>query len=220
MKLVNYEYDLNCDINTGLNYLVVENHKLFRTMIEKLRHQILNEAGKYILSDGNTDIDLHKKSKLITDPFELEFNKSTVLKNVYSDLKGMVEDEFFYEKTLKLQCEINQFLSELISEYEIELEYDDKFDVLKFMKAIDLKVAGEHESFLDKIVIYMKTMNLLLGIKYFFFVNLSTYLEENEIEELRKECEYNEYTVVLIENKYYNNGKEITLIDDDLCRVI
>lgn len=167
MKLVNYEYDLNCDIKNGLNYLVVENHKLFRTMIEELRHQILNEAGKFILSDDNKDIDLHKKCKLITDPFEMEFNKSNVLKNVYNELKNMSEDEYFYEKTLKMQSEINRYISELISQYEIELEFDNKFDVLKFMKAIDLKVVGEHENFLDKIVIYMRSMNALLGIEFF-----------------------------------------------------
>lgn len=220
MKLVNYEYDLNCDINIGLNYVIIENHKLFRTMIEELKQQVLNGTGKYILSNGNDDIDLHSKSKLIIDPFELEINKSSSLKNVYNDLKDISEGELFYERTLEIQNEMNQFLSELINEYELELEYDSKLDILKFMKAIDLKIVGEDESFLDKIVIYMKSANTLLGIKYFFFANLSTYLEEEEIEEFRKECEYNEHTVVLIENKSYNSMKEITLIDNDLCRVI
>lgn len=220
MKFTNYEYDLNCDINIGLNYIVVENHKLFRIMIEELRYQILNGDGKYILSNDNDDIDLHKKSKLITDPFELEINKSSFLKNVYHDLKDISEDEFFYERTLELQNVINQFLSELINEYELELEYENKLDISKFMKAIDLKIIGEHESFLDRIVIYIKSINMLLGIKYFFFINLSTYLEKEEIEEFRKECEYNEHIVVLIENKYYNNGNEVALIDNDLCRVI
>lgn len=220
MKLVNYEYDLNCDINVGLNYLIVENVKLFRSIIEDLRYQLLNDAGKYILSEGNHDLDMHKMCQLITDPFDLKINTTVGLKKIYSELKSMTEEDF-YGNILTLQGEINQFVRSLINEYEIELEYDDAFDFIKLIKAIDLKIAGDDESFLEKIAIYMKTMSHIQGVKCFFCVNLSTYLEEDELMELKKECLYNEYMVVLIENKCYNNDVDkILVIDNDLCRVI
>ena len=96
---------------------------------------------------------------------------------------------------------------------DIDLEEDD------LIKMLNLKIKDESKSLLEKIMIYIKTAIELRKVKFFIFISLSTYLEEDEIKLLLKNCQLFDVSIINIESHkpdFINFDKKI-IIDKDIC---
>lgn len=221
MKLVNYEYDIDLNLDFGLNFIVLENKRLFRECIKSIKENINLGTGKFVLSNNNKDVDLHKKGVLIADSLNLNFDNTHLVKSIYDDMQKELSDENHLEKTFDLKNQIRLYIESLISDYDLVINYEDEFDMLKILKAVDLKIDYKNEDTIEQLIIYIRAVNKLLDIRYFFFVNLAVYFDEEELELLEKECQYSDVVAILIENRYNNySRKNIICFDGDLCRII
>lgn len=88
-------------------------------------------------------------------------------------------------------------------------------------KALGVRIA-EEETFLQNILLYLRTACLFFKTKCFFFMNLKTVLTESELLALYHEVELNEICIFLLENsqKSKQRGEIVTIIDRDLCEII
>ena len=69
---------------------------------------------------------------------------------------------------------------------------------------------------------WVKILNEILGYEIFFFINLGSFLSNNELLEFSKFMLYNKYKVVFLENFSRNklsDNDNIIIIDNDLCEI-
>lgn len=80
---------------------------------------------------------------------------------------------------------------------------------------------GGEYNFTEKLVQYMKIMAELMGKKVLVFVNIRSYLENEQIQELIKNAVYNEISLLFIENiqRYFSKTENYYIIDKDGCEI-
>ena len=82
-----------------------------------------------------------------------------------------------------------------------------------------VSLENEAESFLEKIVQYLRILSALCRVRVVFFLQLKAFLKEEELRELYKEAAYCKIQLVLIESVMRDKieMEDICIIDRDMC---
>ena len=198
--------------------LIVENKKIYRKIIEDLINNTGVEDGNIILSKNNKLIVPEKEIFVFLDYFNFDINKF-VLNKYYKELKNISENEFLNE-TLEIKEILLGYINKL-TENNYSLKFDDDLDISQILKAFSIKFEKSEELLLN-LFEWVKILNEILGYEIFFFINLGSFLSNNELLEFSKFMLYNKYKVVFLENFSRNklsDNDNIIIIDNDLCEI-
>lgn len=220
-KLIINNCNIIEDFNNNKNIiLVIKNKKYLYLLVNSLLNENIENKYLLIIDDNNKQQNNDDFIEFIPSIFLLNFNSKKNLtiinKQIKNQYKTSIKEtiEIIYTYLLDLQKNICiDFDIELIS--NIDLIEDD------ILKLINFEIKDKYDSILDKIINYMKIINQLRKIKIFIFLNLSIYLNKEEIKLLLKESKYYDFKIILIEN----NEKIIDLfdtkriLDEDLCLI-
>ena len=220
-KLIINNCNIIEDFNNNKNIiLVIKNKKYIYLLVNSLLNEDIENKYLLIIDDNNKQQNNDDFIEFIPSIFLLNFNSKKNLtiinKQIKNQYKTRIKEtiEIIYTYLLDLQKNICiDFDIELIS--NIDLIEDD------ILKLINFEIKDKYDSILDKIINYMKIINQLRKIKIFIFLNLSIYLNKEEIKLLLKESKYYDFKIILIEN----NEEIIDLfdtkriLDDDLCLI-
>ena len=197
--------------------LIVENKRAYRKIIEDLVNKSNIEDGDIILSKNKLVIP-EKEIFIFSDYFNFDINKF-VLNKYYKELKNLSENEFLNE-TLEIKEILKDYINKLI-ENNYSLKFEDDLDVSQILKAFSIKFERSEDLLLN-LFEWLKILNEILGYEIFFFINLESFLSENELLEFSKFIVYNKYKVVFLENFYRNklsDNDNLIVIDNDLCEI-
>ena len=220
-KLIINNCNIIEDFNNNKNIiLVIKNKKYIYLLVNSLLNEDIDNKYLLIIDDNNKQQNNDDYIEFIPSIFLLNFNSKKNLtiinKQIKNQYKTSIKEtiEIIYTYLLDLQKNICiDFDIELIS--NIDLIEDD------ILKLINFEIKDKYDSILDKIINYMKIINQLRKIKIFIFLNLSVYLNKEEIKLLLKESKYYDFKIILIEN----NEEIIDLfdakriLDEDLCLI-
>lgn len=220
-KLIINNCNIIEDFNNNKNIiLVIKNKKYIYLLVNSLLNEDIDNKYLLIIDDNNKQQNNDDFIEFIPSIFLLNFNSKKNLtiinKQIKNQYKTRIKEtiEIIYTYLLDLQKNICiDFDIELIS--NIDLIEDD------ILKLINFEIKDKYDSILDKIINYMKIINQLRKIKIFIFLNLSVYLNKEEIKLLLKESKYYDFKIILIEN----NEEIIDLfdtkriLDEDLCLI-
>ena len=156
--------------------------------------------------------------ELITDPLSIEMNNRVILKKVIAAMEKCGQDAVYYERTQKLLAEIETYINDLSLNFDAEIECHD-ISFQQILKATELTVADEYSRLVDKIYAYMELIREFEGDKLFIFVNLSSYIGNEQLQEFVNTVIGHSFRVLLIDsNDFEILDKENRLIVDcDLC---
>ena len=206
-----------------INVLVVENANLFVDMIMDLRKQIEGKPGDFILSRDFVPLQLGKETELIANPLYLDFSQKRIVNKIFLDLEHISAEEHFFTETYKIRALLSDYLAALLSQNEAVLDYDSEIAITALLKAANVHFDCGKMSIVEQIVEYLKMIHSLSLASCFIFINLKTFLSDEDMESIYKAIFYNKYNVLLLENSLRESmrGFEKTvLIDADLCEVI
>ena len=198
--------------------LIVENKRAYRKIIEDLVNNSNIEDGNIILSKNNKLVMPEKEIFVFSDYFNFDINKF-VLNKYYKELKNLSENEFLNE-TLEIKEILKDYINKLI-ENNYSLKFEDDLDVSQILKAFSIKFERSEDLLLN-LFEWLKILNEILGYEIFFFINLGSFLPNNELLEFSKFIVYNKYKVVFLENFYRNklsDNDNLIVIDNDLCEI-
>ena len=200
--------------------LVVESPKLMRDIVRELTTEN-GEHGLYITQAGeamnfSSDIDV------IFNPLKLDFNNRKAMTAL---LKMMVKtslSEDFYFSTNELKTKIVKHLSDIIAAENFIFEVEPgEFSIDAIAKAANIHIVGDEDNFVELITDYVVMMTELAYIKLFIFVNLRSFLDDNELNQLVQNLQNHQINVLLLENQTRSKIKQSSrmVIDNDLCEI-
>lgn len=203
------------------NVLVMESKQEFAAFIYELMHQHESDEGRFVLSENSKELQLKKYAELIINPFSLDINQKKIINGVLQSLCKIAESEEYFFQTRELLGSVNQYIEMLLEESDYPIIYEES-EIINLLKSVNVSVADDSASLLEKIVDYMKLTRQLLGIRCFIFVNLLLYLDEQDVELLMQSIKYEKYNVLLVEAlcPEKRDDMKITVIDKDLCEII
>ena len=223
MKLVHKNIEKHLLLGENrVNVLVVENRKMFLSMIEELKGQLEGEEGAFVLSEEGSLLSLSKEAELITDVFSLNLNERTSINRLLSSLAGYAQKAEMVNKSRELQNVLSEFLGELLQNEELPVSYADEINMPNLLKALGVEFENDYDSLCEKLLVYMKMMSRFFQKKLFVFVNLKTFTDEDDLRSFYMSAFYEKFNLLLLESTEREDlyeAEEVTVIDKDMCEV-
>lgn len=200
---------------------VIESPKLFAEYVQELYFQSTGGVGRFVLSDNDKELSIEKYAEMIINPFMVNINDKRILSKLYNELHQKAYAENMYLNTQRIITELNQYFAELEQQESYFLTADDEIDMVAVFKAMGIKVESCADNYVQNINQYIKLAAELLLKKVIIFVNLSSYMEQEQIEELMKAAAYNEIAMLFIESSQrgFPKGTLQYIIDRDKCEI-
>lgn len=205
-----------------INVLIIENQRLFTSIIQEIFEQIKGNESNIVLSSNGNILDMSKNAELIVDYYNLEFNQKKVLNKLYQSLTSLITESEEYLKFIELSSEMVHFIENIVINALYPVRYVNELEPTAYLKFMDVRLEQEYGTMADKIVDYILIMQEYARIQCFILVNIKSYLSEEEIESFYQFICYNKYNVLLIENQTREkrfDQEVITVIDEDLCQI-
>ena len=101
------------------------------------------------------------------------------------------------------------------------VQFSDRLDIVGLLKAMDVKYEEIEESLLEHLIRYIKLVVSLLNVRLIILVNIRSYLNDTQFDELIQEIKYQEIKVLFIENQGRGcaEGGMRYIIDKDGCEI-
>lgn len=206
-----------------INVLTIENQKLFSEVVQEIISVLNGGNSKFVLSEGMDIINISKVGELCIDIFSCEINSKKSITKLYEILREKSVDEDMHLKTNQILSSIFSYTEDLIFEFgEYELSYNLDTDITNIFKAVDVKFDLSDKTYLEKLLDYVYITSEFLSKKVFIFVNLKSFLLEEELEEFYKMMFYKKINILLLESferEYKFDCEEYYIIDKDLCQI-
>lgn len=206
-----------------INILTIENQKLFSEVVQEIISVLNGGNSKFVLSEGMDIINIFKVGELCIDIFSCEINSKKAITKLYEILREKSVDEDMHLKTNQILSSIFSYTEDLIFEFgEYELSYNLDTDITNIFKAVDVKFDLSDKTYLEKLLDYVYINSEFLSKKLFIFVNLKSFLLEEELEEFYKMMFYKKINILLLESferEYKFDCEEYYIIDKDLCQI-
>lgn len=222
MKLVHPDLGFQMQFGQGnVCELVIESSGFFAKYVQELLRQTEGEEGDFVLSEGDKEYPLSKYAELIVNPLAVDINDKKILNKLYHELaERSVEDEM-YLLTKKVTADLQSYFYQLEQRCPYMLESDLEIDMVAVLKAMGVKLENYSDDFFENIVQYIKILAELMGKRICIFVNIRSYLEEAQVEQLIEMAAYNELALLFIEKSQdgFSNGIVRYIIDKDNCEI-
>lgn len=219
MKIVHPKINSRIEIsNQKINVLVIESPEFLYEFLTDIKQQMDGSEGDTVLSIDNEPVSFHKYLELITDPLSVEMNNRVIIKKVLAAMEKCGLNAVYYERTQKLMAEIERYINELSFNFDTDIECHD-ISLQQILKAAELTVPDEHKRLVDRIYAYMELIREFEGDKLFVFVNLSSYIGREQLQEFADTVIGHSFRVLLIDSHEFERlEKENRLtVDYDLC---
>lgn len=205
-----------------VNVIVIENTTYFSKFILELNDDIFNGTKNFYISNKLAELNLSKIATIITDLFNFSVNKVAISKILKLIEINFNDDAIKQQQLKEINCLIFKFLDDIIFDLNVDLKIDEEFTISSLLKMANLKVDEEQDNLFNRIINFIKIIGNLDLFKIIFFVNLKTFLTDEQLLEIYKIANYTKINLVLIENKIYNklNFEKYYILDNDLCECI
>lgn len=226
MKIFSFENEIEFD-EDYVNVLEIEDRSMFKHIISEL-NQLINyndeNSEEIILIEGNKKLDFFNNTILIYDCFNINFNETKILKQLYSDIEKRYRTEYTEEDIQKYYNSILLNINKILFDYEFEFEYKETIEIKEILKAIGLRFSTQYYNKpLDNIIYLFDVVANFKLYKILIFVNIKCYFKEDELEELYKAAKYREINVLFIESQVdhkLNHLEKKLLVDEDFDEFI
>lgn len=200
---------------------IVESPVMFAKYIQDLLQQINGHEGHFIFSIDDTITALSKKAEIIINPFSLDINEKRIINKLYTQLNDLAYSELFYLQTQNLLRHLQHYIYDLEQESSYLLQMEKNIDLLNLFKACKIQHILYEDSIGENVCRYIKIIGEALGIKLVVFVNLRSYLTDEDIINIIHNTSYEDIAILLIESqeRCCLKGVNRYIIDSDLCEI-
>jgi CRISPR-associated protein Csn2 len=215
------------DIKTVLTFeenvvtaLIVEHQGLFRKIMSDLSVQVGGEDGESVFSIANTPKPFKGHVELVQQWMPFDLNTKTLQAALLKAVEKEALSRNNFQRTNAILENIKHQIREwaLIVPHEVELN---ALTVTTLLKASGLGFAQVQTHFQEQILTYVRLVRELIGEKLFIFVNLRSYLMDEEIEKLTTDLCGEKFKFLLLDSSMRKRlARERRLIVDcDYCEI-
>ena len=203
-----------------INSVIIEEPGFFYEFVKDLKRQWEGMDGQAVLSGNDETLEISKNMELIIDGINFEINQKTLLNKVLSVLDKTGRSEEYIEKSQRLLAEIERYIYDLSFNFDIELQCD-KISIAQILKSAGISIISEYSRLTEVLYSYMQLVREFDRDKVFVFVNLRSFVKEEELQDFADTVLAHEYRVLLLDNHVYPNltVERRLIVDADLCEI-
>ncbi len=223
MKLVhpNFSYQMEFK-ECYANNIIIENSEMFSSIVYELLQQMEGREGKFVLSEDGSILKIPHHMYCIINPFDIELNSRKILSKLYETFNSEIQSTDAFMKLSEIYSNSGQLLEDIFDTLMFPLTYTTDININAFLKFMDIKIDVSDCDLIERIIDYMRLMHDVLGYNITVCVNIKSYLNDWEIEQLYEFAFYNKIFIVLIESylgEKQKTNERIFIIDKDCCEI-
>ncbi|MGN8739882.1 type II-A CRISPR-associated protein Csn2 [Bilifractor sp. HCP3S3_D3] len=200
--------------------LVIENPQHLQKMISAILSQMNSEGDDVILSEGNQLLSLEKNIFLQLNPFEDILNNRKIIGKLYKTISCAAME--LPQERSELLTAVIQYFDRILGAVRFDgLIYDIDFKDEDLYKLFDLRIEEEGLSLIEKLLMEVRVCSDLLFLPVMVFMNLGSFLSNDEYCELVESCVNHKVYLLLIEGTepMDRTGDKRYIIDKDMCLI-
>ncbi|MEQ3517041.1 type II-A CRISPR-associated protein Csn2 [Enterococcus cecorum] len=151
---------------------------------------------KIVHPDINMQIDFEDKTCCIWT-----IESPELLLNYITELQEQV---IVYENYVFVKSELVKLMERISESNDYPLQYSEELEVSSLLKMMQVKFDFQDTNYFERLITFVQLSQRLLRKKILIFVNLSSFLSENQLVELEKIAKYEQIKILLI-NSYQLN---------------
>ncbi|MBQ7756668.1 MAG: type II-A CRISPR-associated protein Csn2 [Oscillospiraceae bacterium] len=201
--------------------LIIENQREFSDIIKTLLSQKECDNEEIILSHNYEIQKFNNNVEIITSFIPFEINKKELLTKLYNQLKKISVNEEWYEKTIGIISEVENFIYDITDDYDEGISVTSPSDISGFLKLFDVKFDLNTDSIAETLFEYAGIVRKFLDKKVFVSVNLRSFVSDDECEMFYKTLTDHKIIWICIESSERTKlaYSKRTILDKDLCLI-
>ena len=220
IKLSGFETKLILNIQKPL-ILCIENINLFRKITEDIiiEKKFNLESNEIAFWEDLERISLYRKADVIIDFIQIDLlstsRKNRIYKHISNSIQKTYPDAF---KNLDASLKsIYNIIEDTVLDIDLPLILDPNYDLEKVIKLFNIQFHQEREySLIDNIYAYIDFISLFDLYEFVFMVNLSNYVEKQELQNIVNYGISKQLNIIYLENKKITTDITKTIhIDQD-----
>ncbi|MDU5336120.1 type II-A CRISPR-associated protein Csn2 [Enterococcus sp.] len=202
---------------TNATILAVEDTKAFARLV-KMFYQYDGESELRIFDNKQKGVK-DSELMLITDVLGYELNSTAILKLIYGDLEKQLNEKPEVKSMIdNLASTISELINYELIEHELDLE-SDEITIIELFKALGIKVETKSDTIFEKLVEIVQVFKNLSKKKLLVFVNVCSYLTEEELTELTSYISLYGVDVLFLEPRRIEDFEQYILDEDYFLEV-
>lgn len=188
--------------------------------MESIYAQVKGENRDWVLSEENTIMKMDKYVEFIINPFDVDLNQKKLLTALYSIIDTEVQNSELLLEWNALHSIFINFAEKIADQTFYDLNLTNEFCIKDFLKFMDVKFVDDNSGIVEKLISYLRLVKEILGVRLIVFVNLHTYLSEEELKYLYEQAFYWKIHILVIENAVPEERLDIEnviIVDKDAC---
>ena len=222
MKIVNFKIENPIILDSSkTSTLIIENPCFFTYTVNELNKQIKGEDGSFLLFKNEKEIKFSSSATIVFDPINLILNDRKIINKLYPLLKNVAFENDNYLLTQEIVSGLENYMLKLFDKVDYSLSFDIELDSI--FKLCGIKLQEIYENLVEKIIDYINVLIELKIADLLILVNLKSYINLSDLQELYKHCIYKDFSLLLIENNFrepVSNEERVLIIDNDLCEIL
>lgn len=219
MKFVNPILDCPLEIGENkINSIIIENQNVFLELCMDIFDQIQGNEGKTVVSKDDMILDISKNVELINQFIPFDINKKTLINKLISSVEKVANESDYYEQSMIEIANMEKFLWNITENMVGSIGFS-KLSISNIIKSVGLEFEDDYSSLGEKLIDYMELVREYDKDKLFIFVNLRSYICDNEAFVFFETITRKQFKVLFIDNcehlsyEYENR----VIIDKDIC---
>lgn len=201
--------------------LTIENPKEFYRTVEEFIKVFNGEESNVCFVECDKELSAYS-GEIVLNPITIDFNDKKLLNVLYKKFEKDCNNGSDILKLNEINSLVDQFLQDSVIDFPAPLDYGE-ISICEIFKAVGLKFGLYFENLLEKIISYINILIELKNIKFIIFVNLKSYISNEELDLLARHCANEKVSLFLIESaktrELLSNEKGI-IITEDLCEIV
>lgn len=201
---------------------IIENPNEFYRVVRELGEQFNGEEGDFYFTENDKQISPSVFGDFVESLFSLDMNGKRQINLLYK----LLEKETFLTDHSALFGHINvsvcKFFSALFGEQPFSLCYQE-LSPMDLFKMSDIRFEENYSNLTEKIICYINEMIALKKSKFFVFINLKSFLSDEDLLLLYHHCCMEKVGLLLLESSRLRPlllEERATIITEDLCEIL
>lgn len=204
-----------------VNTFVIENKQLFYRLVTDVYEQTEGFEGRAVVSQDNKILPFSKWVELHSCFVPFDLNRKTLLSKAASQLEKLAVSDDYYAQSIEILGTLESHLLGITSLMSGNLAFT-KLNIGAIIKSVGLTFEEDDSTLCEKIIDYMELVREYDQDKLFIFVNLRSYICDEECEAFFETVLGHGFNILLIDNcesPVLINEKRC-IIDSDLCEIV
>lgn len=222
MKLVHQDWEKAVILNDEKVPLIsIENPLCLYHTLKELEEESRTGIGNFVLSEDSQILDMKKRFLFVASPWDMDLNDRKLTTKLLLRLTGEAQNEIYERKSEELCSAIQNWLEELTMDMPLPVTYDLDVDLEALLKAFHVHLEEQGESLAEKMLIFMKSWDILCGETAFAFYGFRNLMSPEERPLFYENAKEENLNFVLLEGPCHDTieAEDLFIIDKDLCQI-